>query len=190
MSVPPVNGIVNNDLTTPAHTSVTPCLKSFLSLLLFNRLVADLCPKFCSQLKRDHAWLFGCHKSSLMSAWRLASLSLAHGVSSDTSDQYRGVWHTFQRTARDPSLSISGVLNGGLVAGLFGWISASPPQPHVFSVCALTLSCLRPVLRVSRSLLSNVSSPPTFYPEIQPLFCVNHILSKMCSTNCSTETSF
>ena len=104
MSVPPVNGIVNNDLTTPAHTSVRPCLKLFLSLHLFNRLVADLCPKFCSQLKRDHAWLFGCHKSSVMSAWRLASLTALRTVSLRTLQTNIAAYDTHFRGLRETLL--------------------------------------------------------------------------------------
>jgi len=42
--------------STQAHTSVRRCIKSFISCTFSGGLVAELCPKFCSQLD----WCQGC----------------------------------------------------------------------------------------------------------------------------------
>ena len=68
------------------------------------------------------------------------------------------------------------------VAGLVGWLSAHASQPHflkcVFVHFGHQLLCLRSVFRISDILLSNVLSLPSsiFYPEIEPVVCINVLL--------------
>jgi len=80
--------------------------------------------------------------------------------------------NSLQRTGRDPSLSLS-----GLWPAFFAKCQLHH-RSHIFfiecactSACYWLLPCLWSMLPVSRSLLSNLSSPSfvQFYPKIYPL---------------------
>jgi len=59
-------------------------------------------------------------------------------VSSDISDQDHGVRYRLEKTGRDWSVLISGVLNGEFVASILGQVSARPPQPYFLRyICTL-----------------------------------------------------
>lgn len=79
--------------------------------LLPGRLVAESCPRLCSQLDWGHGWLTATYLARWMCGRWLPS-ALAHGGSSDTSGEDYGVRHALQRTGRDPTLSTPDVLKG------------------------------------------------------------------------------
>jgi len=118
---PLANGIVNNALF---HSSPTRQPDAVLNCSypapLSDRLVAELCPNFVfnwfevmvvrwPQIWRDERMAVG-----------FIQLLRITGDCSDISHQDRGVWYTLRRTERDPSVSISGTLNGGVMDHLVG----------------------------------------------------------------------
>ena len=123
-----------------------------------------------------HHWLSICSAAVLIgwvSQGGWLHSAFAHDVSSGTLGQDRDVWYAQQRTGRDPSLSISGVLNGGFVAHHPGCVISSTAATlsavsahfggsachcHAFGRCFLFLAAsplIYPVLPLS-----------SFYPEI------------------------
>ena len=101
-----------------------------------------------------------------MNARRLAYPALAHSVSSYTSDQDRDVWYALQCTDRDPSLSISDVLNGGFVFSLPGCV----PQPH-FLQCA----CHCRAFCRCFMFLAAYCAPPLIGGGIKRCFCLTSV---------------
>jgi len=76
------------------------------------------------------------------------------------------------RTMREPSVSVSGMLNSGFVAGLLGWVSdpplqrLSPVRAHVLRSATAISSVL---LHVSCSIISNVLSHSFVHFYVLPI---------------------
>ena len=111
-------------------------------------------------------WRNDCTMVAFVQLLRMASLQTLQTNIAAYDNHYTDNWE------RDPSLSISGVWRPS-------WLSVISTAATFSSVCACALRhatpCLRSVLRVSYSILSNASSPAfvQFYPEIQPVVCMN-----------------
>jgi len=122
--------------STPAHTSIIRCFKSFTSVLLCGRVFAKLCSRFCSQLD----WGTGRSAATNLARWMHGGLwfhsVLAHGISSGIyRPRSRCMTGTTEDWERETCLALYLTCR---IVGLWPafWLSSSNAAT-LFSVCTL-----------------------------------------------------
>ena len=157
--------------STLDHTSVRCCLKSLTSCTFVWYTCYWIMPPDIINwievmaVRRPQIWRNECMAVGFIRLLHTPSLQTLQIKITTYDNHYSGLGETR--------------LSWYLVRGRPSWLSVSSSIASTLSsVCvhfSLQLPCLRLVLRVSRSLLSNVSSPPfvQFYPNIQPVIFTN-----------------